>query len=583
MRIGRKKSPLKDVGGNQGHAIMTKEAHINAHGGDVMAAGYEVDLSEEESKSPWSFTIPKKETSEEEYYPWGTKKGSVGTRFAPFDKDKDKDKEIPWQERATVLELEREEVEQGDPLGFDESGLLISGGTSGERENYFESFDYTNRFPLLQKVLDEIDTHSDSDNIKDKRKKKIIRMYKAKIASGDKDWSIWEEYEMGGFDLFISKNDPFSHGKMQASENSALSSSFLENKFVKKNTQLSIIDYNSLSLQDQDFFNNAIGSTGGLNHIIPFQADKDGGEMNIRIINGKPTVTKEEAAAYYGVNIKDLDYYEFVYDENDKDFKLKEKLAASNKEGGWSKELELDFSKDKKVQKIFSDFIGKLEETTLLKGEELKERYENAATEEEKQKIIIEYEKLFGKFNEKGELIEYGSIHLEGFKKEDELKALFASRPKYAGTLADYDGVMLPEPLFTGHKKGEVYRNGTNYKGTDITFDELFEHRGGLTISENDIEESVQSWIDKNKLAGWTVEVSGGYAPGVDAVTVKRRDGRMFHILPYTTSNYWLQTMKDMDLYSGTGEQRNKNIWSAFVKWAAAPTRDDENRIAYNT
>ena len=41
------KSPLKDTGGNQGHMLMTKEAHINAHGGDAVAAGYEEEIEEE--------------------------------------------------------------------------------------------------------------------------------------------------------------------------------------------------------------------------------------------------------------------------------------------------------------------------------------------------------------------------------------------------------------------------------------------------------------------------------------------------------------------------------------------------------
>ena len=69
--MNKTKSPLKDTGGNQGHMLMTKEAHISAHGGDAIAAGYEEETkkeTKEESKIPaYEFKIPtKKEEKKKE-------------------------------------------------------------------------------------------------------------------------------------------------------------------------------------------------------------------------------------------------------------------------------------------------------------------------------------------------------------------------------------------------------------------------------------------------------------------------------------------------------------------------------------
>ena len=87
LRRSKRRSPLKDTGRGRGHALMTKEKHINAHDGDVVAAGYEVDLSEEESKSPWSFTIPKKkvETKQE------------------FEEEEEEEEELKKEDPVTVF------------------------------------------------------------------------------------------------------------------------------------------------------------------------------------------------------------------------------------------------------------------------------------------------------------------------------------------------------------------------------------------------------------------------------------------------------------------------------------------------
>ena len=46
------RSPLKHTEGNEGHALMTKEAHIEAHGGDATAAGY-AEVEEKVDSRPY--------------------------------------------------------------------------------------------------------------------------------------------------------------------------------------------------------------------------------------------------------------------------------------------------------------------------------------------------------------------------------------------------------------------------------------------------------------------------------------------------------------------------------------------------
>ena len=115
-------SPLKDTGKGRGHALMPKEKHIAAHDGDVMAAGYEVDLTEKESKSPWSFTIPetKKETSEEETYPWGVKKSKTPQRFASF-----KPTQLKKEEEEESSTYEEEETEEEQTITHDILGNVV--------------------------------------------------------------------------------------------------------------------------------------------------------------------------------------------------------------------------------------------------------------------------------------------------------------------------------------------------------------------------------------------------------------------------------------------------------------------------
>ena len=55
MRIG-KKSPLRHTGTNEGHELMRREQHIKAHGGDVVAAGYEEETEEKEKQ--YEFKVP---------------------------------------------------------------------------------------------------------------------------------------------------------------------------------------------------------------------------------------------------------------------------------------------------------------------------------------------------------------------------------------------------------------------------------------------------------------------------------------------------------------------------------------------
>ena len=45
------KSPLKHLGTGEGHGLMTKESHINAHGGDAIAAGFGEEESEVETSA----------------------------------------------------------------------------------------------------------------------------------------------------------------------------------------------------------------------------------------------------------------------------------------------------------------------------------------------------------------------------------------------------------------------------------------------------------------------------------------------------------------------------------------------------
>jgi len=70
LRRSNKKSPLRDTGKGRGHALMPKENHISAHDGDVLAAGYEYDITdpkktkvedkkkEEEKKKTIDFKLP---------------------------------------------------------------------------------------------------------------------------------------------------------------------------------------------------------------------------------------------------------------------------------------------------------------------------------------------------------------------------------------------------------------------------------------------------------------------------------------------------------------------------------------------
>ena len=58
------KSPLKHTGGNEGHVLMTKQAHIDAHGGDAVAAGYEEE-TEEKSTSYKGYKLPTKENTDD--------------------------------------------------------------------------------------------------------------------------------------------------------------------------------------------------------------------------------------------------------------------------------------------------------------------------------------------------------------------------------------------------------------------------------------------------------------------------------------------------------------------------------------